>query len=356
MRYVFDFDHAHRRAPMDLKDLLGGKGANLAEMTSVLRLPVPPGFTITTDACRAWLEPARCPRGSSTRWDARGGASSARWASASATPHDPLLVSVRSGAKFSMPGMMDTVLNLGLNDRSVEGLARQTDDRRFALDSYRRFISMYGRIVLGIDGAALRRAVRQGEGRRGHDERRRGARRAARRARRRAQGRRRRGDAGDPFPQDPADQLLGAIEAVFSSWGGDRADRLPRARGDRARPRHGRQRPGDGLRQPRRPLRHRRRLHARPRDREARRLRRLPRQRPGRGRRRGDPAHRAAERHAPPLPEGPRRAARDLRPPRAALPGHVRHRVHDRAGPALDAADPGGQADRARPRCGWRSR
>src|SRR5580700_3890345 len=151
-RFVFSFDHKHRRPPMEMKDLLGGKGANLAEMTSVLKLPVPPGFTITTDACRAWLtgvmpeglvdEIARARRRLERAMGKRLG-----------DARDPLLVSVRSGAKFSMPGMMDTVLNLGLNDRSVDGLAAQTDDRRFALDSYRRFISMYGRIVLGIDGA-----------------------------------------------------------------------------------------------------------------------------------------------------------------------------------------------------------
>ena len=172
MRYVFDFDHAHRRAPKDLKDLLGGKGANLAEMTSVLQLPVPPGFTISTDACRAWLA-GGMPEGLVDEVARARSASSERWASDSATRTTRCSVSVRSGAKFSMPGMMDTVLNLGLNDRSVEGLARQTDDRRFALDSYRRFIAMYGRIVLGVDGARLRRAVRRGEGRRQGDERRR---------------------------------------------------------------------------------------------------------------------------------------------------------------------------------------
>ena len=152
MPYVYAFDHKHRKAPMQLKDLLGGKGANLAEMTSVLGLPVPPGFTITTDACRAYMagrvagravaEVARHVRRLEKAMGKKLG-----------DPSDPLLVSVRSGAKFSMPGMMDTVLNLGLNDASVKGLAEQTSDERFAYDSYRRFISMYGRIVLGIDGA-----------------------------------------------------------------------------------------------------------------------------------------------------------------------------------------------------------
>jgi len=221
MRYVYDFDHAHRRAPKDLKDLLGGKGANLAEMTSVLKLPVPPGFTITTDACRAWLtgvmpeglvdQVARARRRLEKAMGKRLG-----------DEHDPLLVSVRSGAKFSMPGMMDTVLNLGLNDRSVEGLAGQTSDRRFALDSYRRFISMYGRIVLGIDAAAFDEPFDKAKADAGATS------DAAVPADRLAElvdelkevvG----AAIGRPFPQDPSEQLLGAIEAVFASWGGDRA-------------------------------------------------------------------------------------------------------------------------------------
>ncbi|MGH9047090.1 MAG: PEP/pyruvate-binding domain-containing protein, partial [Acidimicrobiales bacterium] len=151
MPYVFDFDHAHRRPPMDMKDLLGGKGANLAEMTSVLKLPVPPGFTISTDACRDYMA-----GGWPKSLDAEVSRARRRLERAMSKtigdPADPLLVSVRSGAKFSMPGMMDTVLNLGLNDRSVAGLAAQTNDERFAYDSYRRFVSMYGRIVLDLPG------------------------------------------------------------------------------------------------------------------------------------------------------------------------------------------------------------
>src|SRR3954452_25081633 len=149
MRYVYPFDHKHKKPPMSMKDLLGGKGANLAEMTSVLKLPVPHGFTITTDACRAYMNegwPAGLD-GEVTEHVARLEASMGKKLG---DPSDPLLVSVRSGAKFSMPGMMDTVLNLGLNDESVRGLAAQTGDERFAYDSYRRFVSMYGRIVLGV--------------------------------------------------------------------------------------------------------------------------------------------------------------------------------------------------------------
>src|SRR5690349_6141791 len=149
--YVYSFDHKHRRPPMEYKDLLGGKGANLAEMTSVLKLPVPPGFTISTDACRAYMYggwPAGLDAEIATQVTKLEKAMGRRLGDAA----DPLLVSVRSGAKFSMPGMMDTVLNLGLNDKSVKGLAAATGDARFAYDSYRRFIAMYGRIVLGIDG------------------------------------------------------------------------------------------------------------------------------------------------------------------------------------------------------------
>ncbi len=149
--YVYSFSHKHRRPPMECKDLLGGKGANLAEMTSVLKLPVPPGFTISTDACRDYMHsgwPAVLDEEIAQQVFKLEKAMGRKLGD----PFDPLLVSVRSGAKFSMPGMMDTVLNLGLNDESVKGLAHSTGDERFAYDSYRRFIAMYGRIVLGVEG------------------------------------------------------------------------------------------------------------------------------------------------------------------------------------------------------------
>ncbi len=206
---------------MQMKDLLGGKGANLAEMTSVLGLPVPPGFTISTDACRAYMK-----GGWPKSLDAEIGTHVRKLERAMkrklGDPSDPLLVSVRSGAKFSMPGMMDTVLNLGLNDRSVKGLAAVTNDERFAYDSYRRFISMYGRIVLGIDGALFEHPLEAAKHARGVKS-----------------------DAdlvaadlkilctayldvvkketGKPFPQQPEKQLRGAVEAVFKSWNGARA-------------------------------------------------------------------------------------------------------------------------------------
>ncbi|CAN5554790.1 pyruvate, phosphate dikinase [soil metagenome] len=222
MPFVYAFDHKHRRPPMAMKDLLGGKGANLAEMTSVLDLPVPPGFTITTDACRAVMHDDRWPDGLDTELTKHVARLEKAMGKSIGDPRDPLLVSVRSGAKFSMPGMMDTVLNLGLNDASVLGLAAQTDDRRFAFDSYRRFIQMYGKIVLGIAGEEF-------------DELFEGAKKLSGAAT----------DAdipapvlellvdgfkkivadrtGAPFPQDPDAQLHGAVDAVFRSWGSPRA-------------------------------------------------------------------------------------------------------------------------------------
>ncbi len=221
MPNVFAFDHKHRKAPMEMKDLLGGKGANLAEMTSVLGLPVPAGFTITTDACRAYMV-GGWPEGLSAEVERHVRRLEKAMGQKLGDPGDPLLVSVRSGAKFSMPGMMDTVLNLGLNDASVKGLAEQTSDDRFAYDSYRRFISMYGRIVLDIDGAAFETPFEDAKQVAG----------VATDAEIPA------GDladlcevykqvvekaTGQPFPQEPADQLRGAIEAVFRSWNGARA-------------------------------------------------------------------------------------------------------------------------------------
>jgi pyruvate,orthophosphate dikinase len=219
--YVYAFDHKHRKPPMSLKDLLGGKGANLAEMTSVLGLPVPPGFTISTDACRAYME-----GGWPKELDKEIGKAVAKLEKAMGKklgdPADPLLVSVRSGAKFSMPGMMDTVLNLGLNDDSVEGLAKQTSDERFAYDSYRRFISMYGRIVLGVEGEEFERLLDSAKDWDGVTQ---DADVSADTLRRLCERYKQivARHTGKPFPQEPAEQLRGAIEAVFRSWNGPRA-------------------------------------------------------------------------------------------------------------------------------------
>ena len=184
---VYAFDHKHRRPPMEYKDLLGGKGANLAEMTSVLKLPVPPGFTISTDACRAYMH-GGWPAGLDAEIAAHVAKLEQTMGRTLGDAADPLLVSVRSGAKFSMPGMMDTVLNLGLNDKSVKGLAAATDDERFAYDSYRRFISMYGRIVLDVDGAPFEHPFDAAKAAAGVDDRCRDPGRGAEGAVRRVQG------------------------------------------------------------------------------------------------------------------------------------------------------------------------
>jgi pyruvate,orthophosphate dikinase len=221
MPYVYDFDHSHRRPPMDLKDLLGGKGANLAEMTSVLGLPVPPGFTITTDACRAYMADG-WPEGLDAEVRRARTRLEKKMGKRLGDPADPLLVSVRSGAKFSMPGMMDTVLNLGLNDDSVDGLAKQTDDERFAFDSYRRFVAMYGRIVLDVPGEefdTLLDAAKELAGT-GSDA---GVPVELLRYLVDSYKEIVHRHTGAPFPQDPAQQLRGAIEAVFRSWNGPRA-------------------------------------------------------------------------------------------------------------------------------------
>ncbi len=220
MPYVYAFDHRHKRPPMDMKDLLGGKGANLAEMTSVLRLPVPPGFTITTDACRDYMR-SGWPKGLNDEVARHVHNLERQMKRRLGDPSDPLLVSVRSGAKFSMPGMMDTVLNLGLNDRSVKGLAEVTDER-FAYDSYRRFIAMYARIVLDLDAARFDdelEAAKDDAGVSSDADLEAGAlkelcttfKRIVKEETRRA------------FPQDPQRQLHGAIEAVFNSWDSPRA-------------------------------------------------------------------------------------------------------------------------------------
>jgi pyruvate,orthophosphate dikinase len=221
MPYIYSFDHKHRRAPMDMKDLLGGKGANLAEMTSVLGLPVPPGFTITTDACRAYMV-GGWPDGLDAEVKKQVRRLEKSMGKSLGDAADPLLVSVRSGAKFSMPGMMDTVLNLGLNDASVKGLAQQTSDERFAYDSYRRFISMYGRIVLGLEGHLFDEPferAKEAAGVASDAELPPGALKDLCDEYKRVVE----SGTGRPFPQEPADQLRGAIEAVFRSWNGARA-------------------------------------------------------------------------------------------------------------------------------------
>ncbi|HXY72593.1 MAG TPA: pyruvate, phosphate dikinase, partial [Actinomycetota bacterium] len=217
-KYVYGFSEGNK----DMKDLLGGKGANLAEMTG-MGLPVPPGFTITTEACLTYLRDGGFPPGLMEEAEGHLQKLEETMGKRLGDDADPLLVSVRSGAKFSMPGMMDTVLNLGLNDRSVNGLTAQTSNERFAWDAYRRFVQMFGKIVLDIDGEKFDERLdaakeRKGEGAKDTDL---------------DAGDLRaltdefkeiiRKETGEDFPEDPRAQLRKAIEAVFGSWNGARA-------------------------------------------------------------------------------------------------------------------------------------
>jgi pyruvate, orthophosphate dikinase len=216
-KLVYDFTEGNK----DLKDLLGGKGANLAEMTN-LGLPVPPGFVITTDACRYYLQHGSLPDGLAAEVSEHLARLEEQMGRKLGDHADPLLVSVRSGAKFSMPGMMETVLNIGLSDDSVGGLAKQAGNERFAWDSYRRLIQMFGKTVLDIDGEAFEHAID---------------------AAKQAKGTRNdldldasdlqalvetykgivREHTGRDFPQEPREQMDLAVNAVFNSWNADRA-------------------------------------------------------------------------------------------------------------------------------------
>jgi pyruvate,orthophosphate dikinase len=218
-KYVYDFSEGNR----DMKDLLGGKGANLAEMTNMW-LPVPHGFTITTQACLSYLAEGGFPSGLEDEVEQHLKLLEQSMGRSLGDDNDPLLVSVRSGAKFSMPGMMDTVLNLGLNDDSLKGLAEQSgEDLRFANDAYRRFIQMFGKIVMGVPAEAFEHALDLakeakfegaadtdldaedlraliGEFLAIYDQ-----------------------HTGSAFPIEPREQMRLAIEAVFKSWNGKRA-------------------------------------------------------------------------------------------------------------------------------------
>ncbi|MFJ3085249.1 pyruvate, phosphate dikinase [Streptomyces sp. NPDC086838] len=216
-KFVYDFTEGNK----DLKDLLGGKGANLAEMTN-LGLPVPPGFTITTEACKVYLDSGDEPAALRDEVSAHLDALERRMGKKLGQADDPLLVSVRSGAKFSMPGMMDTVLNIGLSDASVVGLAGQAGDERFAWDSYRRLIQMFGKTVLGVDGELFEEALDEAKAAKGVtvdvdlDA---GDLKKLVKQFKKIVTR----DAGRDFPQDAREQMDLAIKAVFDSWNTDRA-------------------------------------------------------------------------------------------------------------------------------------
>ena len=205
-----------------MKELLGGKGANLAEM-SRLGLPVPPGFTVTTEVCVEYLRDRKLPAG--VREQVAEGLKSIeqRMERRFGDPESPLLVSVRSGARASMPGMMDTVLNLGLNDRSVKGMAAASGDGRFAYDCYRRLMEMYGDVVMGVDRQEVYHPLlEKAKQRRGVTEDRHLSRQDLEELVR-VFGEATRNASGRPFPEDPQEQLWGAILAVFDSWSNDRA-------------------------------------------------------------------------------------------------------------------------------------
>jgi len=221
-KYVYYFGDGKAEGASGMKEVLGGKGAGLAEMTN-LKISVPPGFTISTEACVEYYRRGKTyPPG---MWEEALQALKRVERSMGAgfgDPVDPLLVSVRSGARASMPGMMDTVLNVGLNQRTVEGLAAKTKNERFALDSYRRFITMYGSIVLGIERERFEDVLTQMKGKRG----------VSQDTDLDAKALQAlvvqfkdlvRHETGKEFPEEPLDQLKRAIDAVFSSWYGKRA-------------------------------------------------------------------------------------------------------------------------------------
>ncbi|GAA4602426.1 pyruvate,orthophosphate dikinase [Actinoplanes octamycinicus] len=218
MKFVYDFHEGNK----DLKDLLGGKGANLAEMTN-LGLPVPPGFTITTEACQEFLRNGTHVPGLAAEIDEHLATLERAMGRRLGDPEDPLLVSVRSGAKFSMPGMMETVLNVGLNDASVAGLSRQAGGNdRFAWDSYRRLIQMFGKTVCDVPGSEFEDALHEAKAAKGvkddvqldADDL-----KALVTAYKKVFVK----HTGHDFPQDPREQMDLAVAAVFRSWNADRA-------------------------------------------------------------------------------------------------------------------------------------
>jgi pyruvate,orthophosphate dikinase len=221
-KWVYNFGAGHNEGGTDMRNLLGGKGANLAEMAGI-GLPVPPGFTLTTEVCTAFYqndrnypnELASQVRDALARLEKSVGLKFG-------DKRRPLLVSVRSGARVSMPGMMDTVLNLGLNDATVEGLGAEADDPRFAWDSYRRFIQMYGSVVLGVDHHRFEEIIEHAKLDTGVTE---DTQLTAQDWHRVAVSYKDmiEADTGKPFPQDPEEQLWGAIGAVFGSWMNPRA-------------------------------------------------------------------------------------------------------------------------------------
>lgn len=217
MKHIYAFNEGKA----DMRDLLGGKGAGLAEMTR-LGLPVPPGFTITTEVCNYYLEKADFPQGFYDELDEKMAELEHKMGKGFGDAKNPLLVSVRSGAKVSMPGMMDTILNLGLNDQTVEALIEKTDNPRFSYDAYRRFVTMFGNVVLGIAHDHFEAALEAAKNEKGVEL----------DTEMDASDWKRlvtvfkqivQEHSGRAFPEDPREQLELAIIAVFKSWNGKRA-------------------------------------------------------------------------------------------------------------------------------------
>ncbi len=221
-KWVYSFGAGGSEGTAEMRDLLGGKGVGLADMASI-GLPVPPGFTITTEVCTAFYENDRhYPEGLREQVEAGLRHIENAVGRRFGDQHRPLLVSVRSGARVSMPGMMDTVLNLGLNDATVEGLAQSSGDARFAWDSYRRFVQMYGSVVLGVDHHLFEEIIEHVKLDGGYTE---DTQLSAQDWHRVVDAYKQmiEGETGAPFPQGPEEQLWGAIGAVFGSWMNPRA-------------------------------------------------------------------------------------------------------------------------------------
>ncbi len=351
MRYVFDFDEDSGGG----RELLGGKGIGLAEMTQ-LGIPVPAGFTITTEACRAYMAAnGGVPEGLDREIEERIAALEERAGRRFGDPESPLLVSVRSGAAVSMPGMMDTILNLGLNDVAVEGLATSTGDARFALDSYRRLIQMYGGVVAGVDGHRFEQALTDLKAASGVTQ---DVELSSEDLRELVETFKRdlRGERG---PSVPAGRLRAAATLLSR---GLRLVELAAGTGLPAdvrhpgRSRHRGERRPDGLREPRRELGNGRLLHARSRDGREAAVRRVPLECAGRGRRCGDPHARADRADAREDARGVRPAPGDAGAARVALPRHAGHRVHGRGRAASSSCRRGPASELPPPRSGSRSR
>lgn len=278
-KYLYLFSEGNK----DMREILGGKGANLAEMTRA-GMPVPQGFTISTEACTQYYKDGRQINEEimADIYEYIGKLEEIA-GKKFGDVNNPLLVSVRSGARASMPGMMDTILNLGLNDESVEGLAKLTSNPRFAYDSYRRFVQMFSDVVMEMSKSDFEKIIDEMKQAKGVKE-----------------------DIdldaddmkalvvkfkalykekmGKDFPSDPKEQLIEAVKAVFRSWDNPPRQRVPPHERDPLRLGHRGQRAVHGLRQLGQPLGHGRGLHPQPRHRRESPVRRVPDQRPGRGR------------------------------------------------------------------------